>query len=61
MLSNKQGEYKFEIIVDHPTGLLLSKSTDYVRDMHSTIEQIMGKPMNKKEDIYMFRRDILGS
>jgi galactokinase/mevalonate kinase-like predicted kinase len=62
MLNGKKDEYQFHLVVDQPSGILGS-SSEYVRNFMREAERLRGKSMsaNRKEETYVFRRDLLGS
>lgn len=60
MFTRKSEQFEFQVIVDHPTGIL-NKSTDYVKNFQTCTVKLGGKSATKKEETFLFRKDILGS
>ena len=60
MLIRKTEEYQFELVVDYPTGLL-GKPSDYIKNFEACVSKVANRPVkHKKEETYLFSRDILG-
>lgn len=61
LLAGKKDEYQFRLVVDQPSGLLGS-SSEYVRSFMREAERLRGRSVgSRKEETYVFRRDLLGS
>jgi hypothetical protein len=45
MLTGKKDEYKFELIIDQPTGIL-SSSSEYVKNFMKCAEKLKEKSIN---------------
>lgn len=62
MLNGKMHEYSFELVIDHPTGIL-GNSSEFVKNFVKSMEKLKEKsmPPNRKEETYIFRHDLFGS
>lgn len=61
MLLGKKEEYQFHLVVDQPSAILGS-SSEYVKNFMREAERLRGRSMtaNRKDETYVFRRDLFG-